>query len=77
MLDVLGRVFCSESAIFAPCVGELSRKPLRWRTFVLQRRPEPHTIGALNSGLVGVFRLATFCRYPTATPEASSSYEQS
>jgi hypothetical protein len=44
---------------------------------VLQRRPETHTIGQLISGPVGAFRLATFRRNPTATPEASSPYEQS
>jgi hypothetical protein len=44
---------------------------------VLQQRPEPHTIGALISGPVGVFRLATFRRNTTATPEASYSHEQS
>ena len=74
---LLGSSFEPFGAPLDPHVGKLSRKPLRRSTFVLQQRPEPHTIGALISGPVGVFRLATFRRNTTATPEASYSHEQS
>ena len=74
---LLGSSFEPFGASLDPHVGKLSRKPLRQSTSVLQQRPEPHTIGALISGPVGVFRLATFRHKPTATPEASYSHEQS